>query len=99
MDILSSCRFLIIFSIFWSACSAQTCGKYCVCSLESTECYFDYSKDGSCLGTVPLKETFILKIHGPVCDRVRNVLKKESIFANTIVILFDDICGGIRNCR
>ena len=38
-------------------------------------------------------------IHGPVCDRVRNVLKKESIFANTIVILFDDICGGIRNCR
>ena len=87
-----------IFAVFTDLSSGQGCSKFCICSLEHTECYFDYANDGSCLGVVPLGETYVLVIHGPVCVENRKKLK-ESIFANTVKVFKDDICGDIINCR
>ena len=88
---------LAIFSCIFNVTTSQGCGKFCVCSLEVTDCYFTF-EDGMCLGQVSLLETYILNIHGPVCANARKVLKTE-MFHNTVKILYNDVCRGIPNCR
>ena len=77
--------------------SSQGCGKYCVCSLEQTDCYFTI-ENGECLGDVSVLETYVLNIHGPLCLSARRMLKKAT-FHNTVKVLHDDVCGSIPNCR
>ena len=90
--------FFTIFLTLWSPLTGQGCGTYCVCSLERTECYFTRGVDGDCMGSIPLRETYVLSIHGPVCDEQRKKLK-ESIFDNTVKIFHNDACSGVLNCR
>ena len=75
----------------------ESCTPECVCSLESTTCYFG-EKDGQCVGDLPYEETYVLRVHGKVCSPTRSKLK-ESFFANTIKILHNDWCLDIPNCR
>ena len=89
--------FVVISYFMIDFTSAQGCGKFCVCTLEQTDCYFTF-EDGVCLGEVSFLETYILNIYGPVCPNARKALKK-SMFDNTVKVLHNDICGGIPNCR
>ena len=47
---------LFILSCFHSLIRSQGCGKFCVCTLEQTDCYFTVEK-GVCLGEVSVLET------------------------------------------
>ena len=88
---------LLILSCFHCLISYQGCGKFCVCTLEQTDCYFTMEK-GVCLGEVSVLETYILNIYGPVCPKVRRKLHNE-MFHNTVKIFNNDVCTGIPNCR
>ena len=72
---------------------ATGCPKMCSCTLEETVCYFT-----KCSDPVPLAETYVLKVHGPVCDRQRQILENPS-FRNTIKCFYDDVCWNVPNCR
>ena len=98
MEKFSSFAFCLLFVVVFGLCHGQLCSKYCICSLERTECFFDYADNGLCLGVVPLSETYVINIHGPVCAENRKLLK-SSVFANTIKVFNDDICGDVPNCR
>ena len=97
MENLNFVAILAIFSCIFNVTTSQGCGKFCVCTLEVTDCYFTL-KDGICLGEVSLLETYILNIHGPVCGNTRKVLTTE-MFHNTVKIFYNDVCNGISNCR
>ena len=91
--------FSLLFTGFWSVDCAEICTKYCVCSIEMTECYFDYTDQKTCVGQIPMIETYILKVHGPFCESARTLWQQESIFQNTVLILSNAQCEGLRNCR
>ena len=71
---------------------AQSCPKVCLCSLEKTTCYFT-----RCSDAVPLSETSMLEIHGPICNRQRQILADQA-FHNTIKWFLDDTCLNVPNC-
>ena len=98
MDKFYSLQFLVILSIVWSSVAVEGCTNYCKCSLEVTSCYFDYNNSGVCVGEIPMIETYVLNIHGPVCIGVRDVLKKP-LFANTVKVFHNDRCLETPNCR
>ena len=98
MEVFKIVHFFLFLTALANVCSSQGCGRYCVCSLEKTDCYFSWDSDGSCLGKVPLLETYVLNVHGPVCDNVRKKLTK-SLFGNTIKVFHNDNCEGVSNCR
>ena len=98
MDKFYSLQFLVILSIMWSPVVVEGCTKYCICSLEVTSCYFDYDNSGVCVGEIPMIETYVLNIHGPVCIGVREILKKP-MFANTVKVFHNDLCLETPNCR
>ena len=98
MDKFYSLQFLVILSIVWSSVVVEGCTKYCICSLEVTSCYFDYDNSGVCVGEIPMIETYVLNIHGPVCIGVRDMLKKP-LFANTVKVFHNDLCLETPNCR
>ena len=101
MEKLTCWKVLIIFGVcvvMSSLISSQGCGKYCICSLERTDCYFSHDNEGMCMGEVPLMETYVLNIYGPVCENARRLLK-ENTFHNTIKVLHNDVCGAIPGCR
>ena len=98
MEVFKIVHFFLFLTALANVCSSQGCGRYCVCSLEKTDCYFSWDSDGSCLGKVPLLETYVLNVHGPVCDNVRKELTK-SLFSNTIKVFHNDNCEGVSNCR
>lgn len=97
MEGLNFLAVLAIFSCIFNVTTSQGCGRFCVCTLEETECYFTF-ENGKCLGEVSLLETYILKIHGPVCANARKLLKTGT-FHNTVKIFYNDACNGIPNCR
>ena len=70
------------------------CNNYCSCSLDITECFFEED----CKGDVPFIETFVLMVHGSVCDSQRNTMKNP-FFHNTIKWLIDSDCGDVPNCQ
>ena len=98
MDKFYSLQFLVILSIVWSSVAVEGCTNYCICSLEVTSCYFDYDNSGVCVGEIPMIETYVLNIHGPVCIGVRDMLKKP-LFANTVKVFHNDHCLETPNCR
>ena len=98
MDKFYSLQFLVILSIVWSSVAVEGCTNYCICSLEVTSCYFDYDNSGVCVGEIPMIETYVLNIHGPVCIGVRDMLKKP-LFANTVKVFYNDRCLETPNCR
>ena len=79
MDKFYSLQFLVILSVVWSSVVVEECTKYCICSLEVTSCYFDYDSSGVCAGEIPMIETYVLNIHGPVCIGVRDMLKETLV--------------------
>ena len=89
---------ILFLTVFTDISTTQGCGKYCICSLERTDCYFSFDNDGNCLGKVPQLETYVLNIHGPVCDNVRKLLRQNT-FSNTIKVFHNDVCDGVANCR
>ena len=88
---------LIICSSYISLITSHGCGKFCVCTLDKTDCYFTY-ENGVCIGEVSMLETYILNIYGPLCPDAHQKLK-SSMFHNTVKVLHNDICIGIPNCR
>ena len=91
-------QFLGILSVLLTPALVEGCTKYCICSLEATNCYFDYDNSGVCVGEIPMTETYVINIYGPVCGEVREVLKKP-LFANTVKVFHNDACLEIPNCR
>ena len=89
--------FLVLCALFFNVVDSQGCGKYCVCSMEQTDCYFTRENE-ICYGEVPVLETYILNIYGPVCSDARSTLK-TGMFHNMVKVLHNDICGTIPNCR
>ena len=71
----------------------EACPKQCVCNLYKTSCYWQ-----SCEDEVLFEETYVLHIHGSICENQKEILK-SSLFSNTIKWIHDDQCGGIPNCR
>ena len=97
MENLKYFSFLLLCTFIFNVVDSQGCGKYCVCSLEQTDCYFS-TENGVCFGQVSVLETYILNIYGPVCSDARKTLK-TAMFHNTVKVLHNDICGSIPNCR
>ena len=69
------------------------CPKICSCNIEETVCYFT-----KCSDPVPLAETYVLRVHGNICDRQRHIMENPS-FRNTIKWFYDDMCWNVPNCR
>ena len=83
--------FLIILSA--NICYSEIC-QSCICEEQQAECYL-----GSCEDVLVDRISIdIMTIHGFLCAEHRNQLSSDH-YANTIVLLTDDICGDVPNCR
>ena len=85
---------LFVLLVLLSFGSISACPYTCSCSLMLTECFLN-----TCAGDLPFEETYVLEIHGHLCERHREILASSPTFANTIIRLHDDNCLGVPNCR
>ena len=68
------------------------CPINCICEETQTTCSLT-----TCNDEISLDYTDFLTVGGKLCQKQREVL--NSLSPNTIIILKDDACGKIRNCR
>ena len=80
---------LTVILVILMAGYARGCPKMCLCTLEETVCYFT-----KCSDPVPLAETYVLKVHGAICDRQRQILKK-TLHLETQSNGFMMMCAGM----
>ena len=78
--------------VLWAISSGEICNS-CICEGVVAECYLETCQDV----IVKRGNVEIIKVFGLLCDNHRMELL-DSIYHNTIFLLFDDHCKDIPNC-
>ena len=81
-------KFLLIFSMFYMV---RSCPSNCFCEDYVGECIVE-----SCEDSLPGENLAILQINGKLCHIHREMLKDNFL---TEIILLNDYCGDIGNCK
>ena len=78
-------------SVYCLVSTVLSCPDNCYCDEFVAECTLE-----TCNDEIDTEYEF-LRIKGTLCETQREIL--SSIKDNTEVILYDDVCGDIPNCR
>ena len=84
--------FFLCFLGLLCVCSTEGCPDNCICEEYQSVCQIQ-----QCSDDLPFKYTDFLKIKGALCQRHKDFLK--SLSPNTIIVVTDDSCAGLCNCR
>ena len=83
--------FFLCFLGLLCVCSTEGCPDNCTCEEYQSVCQIQ-----QCSDDLPFEYTDFLKIKGALCQRHKDFLK--SLSPNTIIVVTDDSCAGLRNC-
>ena len=84
--------FFLYFLGLLCVCSTGGCPINCICEEYETFCQIE-----QCSDNLPFEYTDFLKIKGILCQRHKDFLKNLS--PNTIIVVTEDSCAGLHNCR
>ena len=84
--------FFLCFLGLLCVCSTEGCPDNCICEEYQSVCQIQ-----QCSDDLPFEYTDFLKIKGVLCQRHKDFLK--SLSPNTIIVVTDDSCAGLHNCR